>query len=56
MVPLDPDDNRVIECAISGDCHYIVTGDHHLLALKRAADVQIMNVSDFLSRRHGQSR
>jgi len=29
----DPDDNRVLECAIKGRADYIVTGDRHLLRL-----------------------
>ncbi len=29
----DPDDDRVLECAVAGRADYIVTGDRHLLDL-----------------------
>ena len=29
----DPDDNRVLECAVAAGLQFIVTGDHHLLQL-----------------------
>ena len=32
LVSNDPSDNRVIECALAGDCQYVVTGDQHLLS------------------------
>ena len=32
-VPEDPDDNRVLECAVAGGPTYIVTGDAALLRL-----------------------
>ncbi len=47
-VPRDPDDNMVLECAIEGKAHYIVTGDKDLLVLKIFRDVQIVCASDFL--------
>ncbi|MFA0742994.1 MAG: hypothetical protein DFNUSKGM_003127, partial [Candidatus Fervidibacter sacchari] len=33
VVADDPDDDKVIECAVVGKADYIVTGDRHLLAL-----------------------
>ena len=33
----DPDDNRILECAQESGAAYIVTGDDHLLRLKRFA-------------------
>jgi putative PIN family toxin of toxin-antitoxin system len=47
-VPRDPDDNMVLECALEGKAHYIVTGDKDLLVLKTFRDVQIVRASDFL--------
>lgn len=34
-VPEDPDDNRVLECAVAAGSRYIVTGDAALLRLGR---------------------
>ena len=31
VVKDDPDDNRVLECAVAGRADYIVSGDRHLL-------------------------
>lgn len=44
----DPDDNRVLEAGVEGDCGYIVTGDKDLLDLKKYKDIIILTPSDFL--------
>jgi putative PIN family toxin of toxin-antitoxin system len=28
----DPDDNRILECALESEARFIISGDHHLLA------------------------
>lgn len=45
----DPGDNAVIECALAGRAQYIVTGDADLLSLGRFEDIEIVNVSTFIS-------
>jgi putative PIN family toxin of toxin-antitoxin system len=47
-VPEDPDDNRVIECAVAAGSHYIVTGDSALLRLGQYGGIRIMRVADFM--------
>lgn len=47
-VPDDPDDNMVLECAIEGRAQYIITGDKHLLVLKKFRHIQIVSANDFL--------
>ncbi len=44
----DPDDNRVLEGAITGQADCIVSGDRHLLRLKTYQDIPIMTVRQFL--------
>ncbi|HZL66329.1 MAG TPA: putative toxin-antitoxin system toxin component, PIN family [Candidatus Limnocylindrales bacterium] len=44
----DSDDNRVLECAVEGKAHCIVTGDHHLLDMRRFREITIFSVDDFL--------
>ena len=45
----DPDDEMFVECAAAARADYLVTGDKgHLLALKAAAGIPIVTVSDFL--------
>jgi uncharacterized protein len=45
----DPDDNRVLEAAVEGEVDYIVTGDRHLLELKRHDSIEIVTPADFLA-------
>ena len=47
-VPDDPDDNRVLECAVDGRAYSIVTGDRHLLRLGSYAGIPIVTVRSFL--------
>ena len=44
----DPDDNRVLECAVSAGSRFIVTGDNDLLRLGSYAEIQIVKAADFL--------
>src|SRR3989344_4440628 len=40
----DPDDNKIIECAVTANADYIVTGDSHLLNLKEFHLTKIVKV------------
>jgi putative PIN family toxin of toxin-antitoxin system len=44
----DPDDNRVLECAIAGKANCIVSGDRHLLRLGSYEGIAIHTVRQFL--------
>jgi putative PIN family toxin of toxin-antitoxin system len=44
----DPDDNRVLECALKGKADYIVTGDRHLLKLGSYEAISIVTARQFL--------
>lgn len=44
----DPDDDRVLECALEGRAEYIVTGDRDLLKLGSYEDISIVSVRQFL--------
>ena len=43
IIKEDPDDNRVLECAESGQADYIVSGDYHLLDLKIYKGIKIVS-------------
>lgn len=45
----DPDDARVLEAAVEGDCNYIITGDQDLLDLKEYQKIKILTAEEFLS-------
>lgn len=44
----DPDDNRVLECAVTGRADYIVSGDRHLLKLSAYEGIPIITVRQFM--------
>ena len=49
-VPTDPEDNKVIECAVVGLATHIVTGDRrHLLPLGNYQGIFILTAADFLA-------
>lgn len=49
VVHADPDDNRVLECALAGRAAFAVSGDDHLLSLKEYEQIVILNPAGFLS-------
>lgn len=48
VIQHDPDDNRVLECAVAAGSRFIVTGDGDLLRLGSYAGIRILKVADFL--------
>ena len=46
-VAADPDDNRILECAVDGRADIIVSNDHHLLDLRMYAAIPIVAGVDF---------
>ncbi len=49
VVHADPDDDKVLACAKISGAQFIITGDPHLLHLKKWLDVTILNPRQFLS-------
>lgn len=45
----DDDDNRAIECALAANARWLVSGDRHLLALRRYRGIRIENAGKFLA-------
>ena len=48
VITEDPDDNRVLECAVRGRADLIVSGDRHLLKLESYRGISIVTVRQFL--------
>ena len=44
----DPDDNKVVECAIESSSDYIITYDKHLLKLKEYKGIKIVKPEEIL--------
>ena len=47
-VPDDPKDNAILVCGVDGQANYIVTGDAHLLKLKKFQGILIVKPAEFL--------
>jgi putative PIN family toxin of toxin-antitoxin system len=45
----DHDDNRILECAVAARAHFLVTGDHDLLALERYFRTRILTPRQFIA-------
>jgi len=50
VVKADPDDNKILACAVEAGADYLVTGDQHLLAIRQYEGVEIVTVRYFLAR------
>jgi putative PIN family toxin of toxin-antitoxin system len=48
IIRKDPADDKFIRCALAGKAKFIISGDHHLLALKSYQKIKILSPSDFL--------
>jgi putative PIN family toxin of toxin-antitoxin system len=44
----DPDDDKVLACAVSAEADYLITGDSHLLKLGSFASIPIVTPADFI--------
>lgn len=44
----DPDDDRILECALACKADFIVTQDNHLLKLKEFKGVKVVTAKEFL--------
>ena len=44
---IDPDDNRILECAVEAGSDFIITADKDLLRLESYAGIRIIQAADF---------
>jgi predicted nucleic acid-binding protein len=47
-VPDDPDDNRILECALEAQVGFLISGDRHLLALRNYKSITIVSPRQFI--------
>lgn len=47
VVCRDPDDGNIVAAAVSGRCHYLITGVSDLLVLEKHGGIQILAPKDF---------
>jgi uncharacterized protein len=48
VIKEDPDDDRILECAVAAGSDYIVSGDNDLLRLSEYDGIHIVKVADFI--------
>ncbi len=48
-VPDDPDDDRILECALAANASFLISGDRHLLALRTYKSTSIVTPRQFLN-------
>jgi len=44
----DPADDKFIECAVALDCRVIISGDRHLLSVKKYVDIDILSPREYI--------
>ncbi|MEW6359702.1 MAG: putative toxin-antitoxin system toxin component, PIN family [Planctomycetota bacterium] len=50
VIPDDPEDNAVLACAVAARAEAIVSGDRHLLKVKKYRGIPILMADEFLNR------
>ena len=53
-VRVDPDDDRILECAVAAKADFLVSGDRHLLALHTYKSISIVSPRQFLENYLGE--
>ena len=48
VIRSDPDDDRILECAVEAQAHFIVSGDPHLLDLGKFEKIRILSPANYL--------
>ena len=50
LITQDPDDNKFVDCAITGQADYLVSNDKHFLVLKEIdfPVVNVIRIQDFI--------
>jgi uncharacterized protein len=49
VIEQDPSDNKFLACALAAEASFIISGDRHLLHLKKFRDIPIVTSSQFLA-------
>ncbi|MCL2720500.1 MAG: putative toxin-antitoxin system toxin component, PIN family [Treponema sp.] len=47
-VSRDIDDNKILQCAVDGNCDFIITGDEDLLVLREYNNIKIIKPREYL--------
>lgn len=47
VIKIDPSDNIFLSTAVEGKASFVISGDRHLLVLKKYQDIQIVRIRNF---------
>ena len=50
VIQIDPTDNVILACALSAEAKYLISGDKHLLSLKKFQKIKILKPNEFLEK------
>jgi len=50
IIRKDEANNKILECAVAFDADYIISGDNHLLELKKYKNIKILTPSEFITK------
>jgi len=50
IVKKDPKDNKILECALEAKASFVISGDGHLLEIKKYKGIKIVSPKEFLSK------
>lgn len=50
----DPEDDKIIEAAVTGSAEFIITNDRHLLKIRRYENTEILTPGEFLLRKEAE--
>ena len=52
LIHVDEDDNKFVDCAICGNCDFLITSDHHFDVLKKIEfpKVEVISPKDFIKK------
>jgi uncharacterized protein len=56
VVKSDPDDNKILECAVAAGSEMVITGDDDLLRIGNFQGIKIRKPADFLAGIHARTR
>lgn len=56
VIKNDPDDNRVLECALAARSDYIISGDKHLLNVNAFEEIPIVKLAEFMQMMQSRGR
>jgi len=48
FIKADPDDDKILECAVEGKANFVVSGDKHVLNIREYKGIKIVSARNFL--------